>query len=710
VFFAVFMIAILALLALVLGLGVISVSVVQMQQLSNLAALSALQGYFASPSTATPAARAAAALVRANDVMETNRVLGAPDTLTEGARAFGLPWTSGAVGTLTLGAWYSQDPDGTGGANPCSTGYPCFIAWEIEASPPSLINAARVEAKNDATNPIIAPFANIFGSATQQVKSIATAALVQRCTAYLLDLSISTTAMSHPVPNTFPSVVPGSSLGGNELRLRWALQPSEENTRLFAFREQVMFRSDPFSLLDPPVPPDSTAYSSACDQPLTQRDYWLELGNSFPSNNSEGHIWCNTLFSPATPDAVPYRPACTSVGTCAAVPGTFAQDYRRMNSQLGPVWVDTVTDPRPLRDFLLAFNSGLRLVREQSTSGDGAAVLPFDGAIRGRYPLSGVTSNFDILVQLTNADARGRLSSVQALGGGDWRVTQATGWDGEVHPNLIDLGWFPLYNAGGTFAQTHLSSALDNAISVIQASCPSTAKKDIVIATDGLATCSLRGGCPLALDFDRFDEAQEEILADASQTSVPENFRLLDRLQRNRIAVTTLLAGASVAPNFLNIRRLVGSPPQNVWVELSEAGSLGYGANFFNSNPSVPNFSALGCASADNECAYENVGATGVSFRAPNSVFGQLAFRTGGIFCPLMPICGNVALADCPNCDTAGFSDCYDASKTPPRLRDCARTEGQPQTCSVTNEDIGAQAARCVLESVGANPYILVEQ
>jgi hypothetical protein len=727
VFFAIFMAVVLALLGLVLGLGMASVSSIQMQQLANLASLSALEGFFGSTGN-TPQDKAAAAALRASTVLETNRLMGAAKSITNlsESRAIGLPWgTPGTVGTATFGAWYQEDPDDRpnafppvdGPLEPCglaANAYPCFIPWTdsgITPGPgqvPDLINSVRISVRNDSTNPILAPFVGLFGQGPMQMGSQATAALVQRCTAYLLDVTLSSMISTHPLPlsNLPASTIPPNPGSKSNLFLSYGLTPP--SPRLFAFRTK--------SLISTLNPPNTTimpwnAYRTRCSIP-DQSINWLVGAGGNPVN-FESHIWCNTVFDKDTnsaPITASYRSPCTSEATCASQPGTFAQDYRDVDTLVGKMRVDMVRDPLPLSDFLLAFNAGLRLVRAQSTSGDGAVLIPFDGAVRSAYPIQGVTPNFDIMVQLTNASLRGRLRSLNwADTAQQWKGTESSASDftSPVEPNFVSMGWFPVFadDPSSSFSQTHITNAISQAINRLQTFCPANAKKDIVIASDGFMSCSLSSlpnNCSSPISYLRFQEGAGELLANASAGS--PLVKLLPILQQNRIAVTTLLAGSYVQPNFINKVRAGGG-----FVSLNQAGALGYGSNFFNSTNVVPPAISCGPLSPD-ECAYVNTGQPGVLFREPNSVFGQLAFRTGGLFCPLMPTCGDVAASDCPNCASAGYADCYDHTLTPPKLRDCARVADAPQTCSLTLESPGAQAARCVLESIGSNPYILVER
>lgn len=721
VFFSIVMVAFLALLALVLGLGLVSVSSVQLQNMANLAALSSLEGYFASTEVA-PSDRAEDASDRANEVLANNRILGSADQILEpGQRRLGLPWgPPGEAGTITFGQRFVDDPDGSGPDDPCIGDYPCVIPWTSAANPPAIVNAAEVAISNDSTNPIVAPFARFFGLDELFLTRRATSTLVQRCTAYLLDLSISSVASSHPPPREFNS---SSLLAPNSnFYLTWRLRPDLADSRLFAFRVSRLLPG-----YDNPVfggitqQSKSIVYRTACGYPPGPDQFPGWVGNNGTAanvSNHEGHIWCNTIYptdQPNTNNDWRARPVCTGVDNCRTISSeTFPQDYVEYDTTLGRILVDSVKDPQPLSDFLLAFNAGLRVVREQSTAGDSAAILPFDGQVRGAYPIPNpggsdvMTSNFDILVQLTNVEARGRVAQVSSVSPND-RQTEWTTVTTPTEPNFISLGWFPvLTNDGSTYSHTHIVNAIQEAIERLQTSCPASAKKDIIVATDGLMTCSNELGCPPSLTYQFFESAKDELLGDES----PGFTRLLPVLRRNRIGLTTLLAGQVVQPNFVNFRRFPGGP----FVTLNEASALGYGANFFDDSPTIPFPLPAACTDPDpdltgSECAYAAIGTPGVVFREPNAAFGEAAFNSGGVFCPLMPVCGNSAPTDCPACDALGFPNCYEpgSGTEPGRLRDCARQEGNPQTCSLTNETIGAQAARCVLQAIGGNPYILVE-
>jgi hypothetical protein len=167
---------------------------------------------------------------------------------------------------------------------------------------------------------------------------------------------------------------------------------------------------------------------------------------------------------------------------------------------------------------------------------------------------------------------------------------------------------------------------------------------------------------------------------------------VVNLLRSNRIALTTLLRGAWVDPNFKNI--IVAGR----YLDANEARRVSTADQVFNwlSDP-------------DEQNAFENLGAPGKLLRLPNLVFGKMAYLTNGIFCPLQNPCVN-GQAPCNLCaDGICYEDADGNPSTPKTLRACARPEGQFLSCAPSEESVGNQAARCVSQTLGGNPYILVD-
>jgi len=172
--------------ALVVGLGLVATAKSRIQNTANLAALGVLE-------TITKQASAASATVRANQIASSNAAPGLANALGNIEDDF----DGGAGGKIEYGRWHYFD----NGTDPCAGNYPCFQSL-VGYSPN--VNAVKVTVNNQAiTNPILTPFANIFGYSGGQAKSEATAFLAGQCTALLMDTSLSTTYDTHipPPPN-----------------------------------------------------------------------------------------------------------------------------------------------------------------------------------------------------------------------------------------------------------------------------------------------------------------------------------------------------------------------------------------------------------------------------------------------------------------------------------------------------------------------------
>jgi len=106
------------------------------------------------------------------------------------------------------------------------------------------------------------------------------------------------------------------------------------------------------------------------------------------------------------------------------------------------------------------------------------------------------------------------------------------------------------------------------------------------------------------------------------------------------------------------------------------------------------------CNGGDEE-AYQKYGKRGVFFLRPNGVFGEMAMRTGGYFCPL-----NLPLEP----EDQYYWDDDSNPATPKVLKDEYRQEGFRQTAALRYMSPGAYAAECVQATLGLNPFILVEE
>lgn len=763
VLFSALMLGLVALLALVLGLGLIATDSTRMQQFGNVTALSALQEYLSQKAyfgnqydrrSLTRARDRANAILRMNTLIGSSTPFGSGTT--DGIHA---PWEGpGGTGVMRVGKWYQSDP----GTNPCTDptaiptpgSYPCFIPTPDLAGPDSS-NAIRLELNTESSNPVISPFAFIFGNERFSLKAEATATVVERCVAYLPDISFSAAEETHylPPPNPYenafqynypgPFSVPGDGTPNGvgydcysdyrpytpesiPYRVTCPRQdrdgppPGGEPPALFAYRVS--------SLVDPPgTAPNSMFhyYSDWCRLASSS----LVAGYQF---NVEGTYWCNLLFRDYDPLGgqlfdTTLRVRRPGFSSETDVTRHYYQDYgqtqlpsNRVATLLGTVMIDRFIDPKPLADFFLAFNAGLRYVRQNASSNDRATIMPFAGQLRNPYPHIGVTDRFDLLLQLTNMNLRGKRTGLSST----WPY--APMFAPSVSPNFVEMGWFPVLTDDFRDSKTFLVDALQQAINRLRSSCSATSQKVIVIATDGISSCADTNAaqysgaiqytgpwdptppdngpvnCPRSA---RPDVRYGNYLAAVRQliNADPTTNSILNQARQAQIAITVLLRGSAVDPNFIE-----RTNPQGGYFTPKEA--FAYGIPISDIFDATPTTNPPGGSDQD---AFMTKGQPGVSFRNPNFVMGSLALLTGGIPCPLLDSCQYPS--DCPACtvpcEYGMCTGCYGRNGPDPEpwiLRPCARANGTRRSCSVVNESTGAQAAKCVGEALGGNPFILV--
>jgi hypothetical protein len=743
VLFAILMAALILLIGLVIGFGVLSSATGKMQNLANVAALGAIQKWVevrgATPPPSLPDA-ANSALVRANEILRENKILGAINAVEDIAlyiddTAYG--------GRLRLGLYFASDP---GVGTPCQGGagafgaipepltaaddYPCFIPIDTSADftifgATPAINAAQVQLKNTSSNPIVAPLTSLLGGDEFQVQVSAIASLLERCTAYVLDVTQTSSSETHPLPQNVkiqdPSILPfderkavrsadgtygfapGFPIDGecdpgppSATPPQTVLCPN--GSSLFAYLESAMGGLITYS--DPTAPPfgGRNFYSH-------YRDPGQRCNSASWMSSPSRIIWCNMLFHnnqnlfryPGPPDGPGVQIKFHPGGPLQEL-RQYGQDYLRRSSPFGRVYVDMKVDPEPLSSFLLAFNAGLRLVKRTITSGDRAVVIPFRGAVMNRFPKnSGEASNdFDLLIQLTNVRNRGGVSTIL---NGPLPYPQED-FTQLISPNFIDMGWFPVIEPAAAvpqsslFPRTNIVAALDEAINTLQdpANCSPVAQKSIILASDGVPNCD-RANCYVSFrEWPLYQSAENQLLDETNSSSI------IRKLRENRISLTTILRGDAVAPNYR--RTLDGLDPNE---------QMAAGAAPLDVVRADPDLDAATCSGgglpADDSCAFVNLGSPGFAFRRVNWVYATLARGSGGLFCPLPSEC-----TDVPGCCGSGVS-CYEDldfdPMTPETLKACARNPNWVD-CAETKGTLGSDAATCVLNTIGGLPYILV--
>lgn len=759
---SVLIIAVIALCAMILGLGFLASGSSQLQNINNFVALAAIEEYVRKaqdPTATTYISRANYALQRANYILNKNRVIGTDPSKVLGSLSF--PGSGTAGGVLTLGTWYttrpSSGPDFCTNLHPTKAEpYPCFVPAPTPAAgvpfPTEPINAARISVVSDSSNPLIAPLGKLLGNDRFNLSSESTATVVQRCTVLLLDTSVSTTADSHTINNldflplalaqseatrlgaSWPaSLVPPPTSAPPQFHVLWPPNPG-----LFAYKTDNIppFRGSTSS------PPLNCGADDLCDCSE------LETYNK----SRETMIWCQYAKDAKYTDRFnaglgdPNDPAHYWSDYQGA--GASKGSYIDVPSKYGMVRVDRYTSPEPLQTYLLGFNAALRTLQVQESAGDKVALMAFTGTIRDRVPASGMTADLNLLIQQTNADNIGRKGfDDQGLG----FITP------EIHPNFIDRGWFPLDSTNPVEAGTNLQIAFHEAINALSdpLQCPATARKAIIIATDGIATChvdNVTNNNPYSnpptcgTDLPIFNMSRQNLIGEPG--SALHQRTILARLISGKIAVTALIAGDQAGPNYID--RFVNGR----FIDFAEAQSMGYGQgplgmggfppaanHFFMGAPLLagnlpchytdpcpyapPGTVNLGYACRRCVCqtatmndsnnprpgfcfpnnwgstyAYHRAGLPGVKFRTGNAVLGRIAFETGGTVCPLVPKHPN------PNAYCTNPSN----PNGPKILCDAMRVDGQAQNYALEDLTKAEIAAKCAQLTVGGSPFTLVSE
>lgn len=279
-----------------------------------------------------------------------------------------------------------------------------------------------------------------------------------------------------------------------------------------------------------------------------------------------------------------------------------------------------------------------------------------------------------------------------------------------VYPNFLNEKLIPKFSFDREVSGTNLIGAIFDAATRIgdRNSCDESAKKSIIIATDGVGTCKPKT-MPIT-GATQYDCAKAGLANSTAliQAYMDQEGVLLNSIKQTlidqKISLTVMLDGAAIGLHYLDIQDPNVSPNNDSdYLTFEEARSLGYGVDpskpFFNTNPICP----TGVFPCNDEIAISRQGEPGYQFRRPSAALGKIAFETGGMFCPLLEPCTPM---ECSGC---GGSSCY-TSPPPggvPTLRDCARSPGAEQRCSYFGVSKSQQAALCARQAVGGNPFAL---
>jgi hypothetical protein len=749
---------------LTIGLGIIASIRLSAQNIANAAALAGIEEWVTSATGANNSTRANAVLARVNAIVGQGRP---PGFFVNDSNPFGtarFSWSASTEGSgvvVSFGRFYPIDPTPSA-AGPCDV-FPCFVQYTSGAStqlgsPQAVVNAIRVSVRTPPSNPIIAPFVSVFGIKGVDIAVEATGTLVQRCTALLVDLSGSSFIDTHPPLAGFVPVPPAQS---PPFPRRLAVS-TDGLTSSFAFNTLYEQASGGTSALqsincslvnDPgginPADPASITWCNMRPGRSGDSEYgyagrpWdgQKVPGNFPVSFGDSNEW---PFAPNHPPETGVDPQWYSRHH-------YRDDFRvnqsifyGNQSFLVDEYVDDVyRGPEPFTSYMQGFNAALRTLQRQQTALDSVVMKGFSGRIVNTIPpfLTGgggqtLTSDLGYMIQITNLDNRGTFTRNN--------IGQMIEVTPQVTPNFIDHGLFtvPLKLGSIIPASTNLVEVLDDTIADLMQVCPANAKKQIILATDGVASCSFlthrsaterytedpvpddspRRVCLANTDVGAWDNylLSERQLIGENDYTIPASGGLsglpqlgglsgarypsiIQRLRDDQIAVTVLMAGAAVEPNFRTFLD-TDAPPPPLWDPsvhadngsvLPYAKALAFGLTGLHESPNlefVDRQSTVpdGWGGDPDEQAFRQLGSPGFIFRRANGLLARLVMRSGGLWCPLMQPDPN------PNC--------YDGSGN--MLASCRTAI---QTTSTINVNTSTLAAQCASAAVGHNPYLLAE-
>ena len=618
-------------------------------------------------------------------------------------------------GKLEFGIWYPQVPQNNPPAG-CGTdplNYPCLAKITTYTNGVNYdANAAIVSVRTNRIDSFRIPFfSGIFESFTES----ATAFVVPRCFANLIDSSPSSMIESYPGYSTIRTCTAPAcdtaAICPSGVNKCIYIPPAPGNRKelgLFAFKKETLAVNN----LNGRTAANLRPLDINCDKDsyldIDSRLLWCSMETLRPvSDDSPQHHYRSDFVDYS---ATPVWRSEAHAYDRAGVDHLHVFDVFRKTRAGLPDYVG----PEPFSRAMLAFNAAARLALSKQGGSDRSLLMAFNGAPAGQlpHPLSGQAMLQDLgyFIQMTNFENRG--TSVFTAGTGYAALSP------RVFPNPVTRYIFPTFAPYKPIENgTNILAALATAsASLVSASggCNGIASRSIVLASDGVQTCY-----PSPWGIDQASRAYtcmtgSEITSDTSYANYqtaevallthPLILPLVEELKQRQIRVTILLDGAGVGPNIMNLlREDAGFPrdPNNLYMSYDEAKSLpSYWLRYFYTRSVCPRGNC-------NQEAYSHFGESGYIFRQPLYTLGQLAFRTDGELCPIMPKCDSSACTT-PigpgNCGPPG--ECYQGPSDPypGKLWDCYRQAGL-QTCSVFNQSEAEQAAQCATRALVSTPF-----
>ena len=609
-------------------------------------------------------------------------------------------------GKLEFGIWYPQQPinNPPPGCGVDDQNYPCLAKITTYANGTNYdANAATVTVRTNRIDSFRIPF---FSGLFESFSESATAFVVPRCFANLIDSSPSSMIESYP--------------NFKELRTRTTPCPSgsasciyflgvnDAEIGLFAYSKSILAQGSvqtPDELLPNQI--QCSGFTAFDDRYLwcsmqIDRGSDSNFAHHYRSDFVDGNSWrsqVNVFDNTSNPPRAPYVVDAFRISRGVSIP-----DY---------------VGPEPFSRAMLAFNAAARLALSKQGGSDRSLLMAFNGAPVALlpHPSSGqaMLQDLSYFVQMTNFENRGTSRFFAGTYGAPSQ---------RVFPNPITRNIFPTYKPGNDVSNgTNIVQALaDASAALVSASggCNGIASRSIVLSSDGVQTCypspwtdNQATRAYTCMRPSNMDVANYRVAEGALLNTLP----LAEELRQRQIRVTVILDGAGVDPHFRNFRRHedYGLPDDanNRYLSWDEAKALGpavWRAFYFF-------IGECPAGTYDDAAAFRRFGEPGCKFRRPLYTLSQLAFRTDGELCPIMPrmpdsSCDGVGNGIAGNsCGPAG--QCYRPHTDPyypDKLWDCYRTYsgsmGQNlQRFSIYNHSEAEQAALCATRALVSTPF-----
>ena len=672
--------------ALVIDLGKVANEREQAQHYSRLAALGALEAHYASTGP-TLQDRLVDAEKRAQQVSGLNVLLSdkqgntpAPSRHAEvSARQLGNTVGADLIpGRWVLAANGADDPCGAPGKS-----YPCFAEIDTVANPDARITAYQVRGKIfDKLSTTLAKA--VFNTASFPVDALATATVVPRRGCFIVDLSASTTRVTHVLRSVADQNI--KPLGGRGSEFVYTL--SNENPGEPAFQDtfwQNVIASGPNRPADDAgwtTFLNGTSNSGTAPDDITQQQYRrMHFRSDYTSKlvlSDNDYANLKALYETMYPLSEYPHPAPDEDpgGKYEVTPGT-ANDYQHrihVDKFRKPSGVDglagrTYNGAQPLQTVFAGLRNAMDYFQQRQVAGDAACIMFVDSRLWYTRFIR-MTDNFDYLKSLTDFTID-QTNPISDDAGNNIPVDSAfasvAGFELLVRHGMLPIG------AGAS--KTNLSLAVIEAMNELQrGNSDGFASNFITVITDGLGNCrrctSSDTSCP---DNGYFCDNSYPFYKPAMREL--RNFAR-DRLQGKNIPFHWILVGDTVAPHTMNIKNASGKCMSDEEARMFPSVSMVKGGW-------DPVFSSAPAAFAGMSPEYP--------FYEANLTPYQIAVGTRGLFGPIRPLPDGI-------CTPTVCTGDKDDPSTQTRLTtdpDC-RTEQQ-------------QIDSYMLKIIGDNPYTVVE-